>query len=101
MADRAVRIVNDDDKELPVVDGVRVLNKTVETVNTDPFSRSAEITKSLDGQTPGFKRHVTAEIKKFARGADGTASKRIDEQQEFLSGYDVYEVVEPQNNFET
>lgn len=96
----ASRIV-DDVPELPEIDTVRVLNKTTTFTNTDPYARPAEVVKELAGQSPGFKRHITAEIKKFQRGVDGTESKQIHEKTEFLSGYDAYEVVEPSSNFET
>jgi PBSX family phage portal protein len=96
----ASRVV-EDTPDLPVIESVSVLSKSVETKSSDPFGKEAEQLQALDGQSPGFKRHVTAEIKKFQRGKDGTPSKQIHEKQEFLSGYDAYEVVEPQNNFET
>lgn len=96
----ASRVV-DDTVEVPEIDRISVLATGVETTSNDPFSRPAEITKTLDGQSPGFKRHLTAEIKKFQRGSDGTSSKQIHEKQEFLSGYDAYEVVEPESNFDT
>ena len=91
----------DDTPDLPVIDNVSVLKKKQETRSTDPFKRKAEELQDLEGQSPGFKRHVTAEIKKFRRGTDGTQSKQIHEDKQFLSGYDAYEVVEPQNNFDT
>lgn len=96
----AGRIV-DDATELPEIDNVKVLIKTTTTTNTDPYARPAEVVKELAGQSPGFKRHITAEIKKFQRGADGTASKTIHENTEFLNGYDTYEVIEPSFNFDT
>jgi PBSX family phage portal protein len=96
----AGRIVNDE-VDLPEVDGIRTLTKTVESVSTDPFRQPAEVVKELEGQSPGFKRHVTAELKKFQRGVDGAATKTIHESQEFLNGYDTYEVIEPNNNLET
>lgn len=110
MADRVVSIVEDDAEDKFVVDGVRVLEKREVYTSNDPFGQSAEVSKHFDGQSPGFKRHITAEVRKFdksrdlekfQRGTDGTSSKQIHERQEFLNGYDTYEVIEPPSNFDT
>jgi PBSX family phage portal protein len=100
MADRSSRIV-DDVVELPEIDHVVTLVKRViEEGPIDPFARPAEELKHFAGNTPVMKRKITNEIKKFQRGVDGAESKQIIDK-DYLTGYDTYGLVEPQNNFES
>jgi PBSX family phage portal protein len=99
MVDRHIQIVQD--TPTPEIDYIGMVSKHTESITVDSFTKSAEELKALGGQSPGFKRHITAEMKKFQRGADGTSTKQIHENTEFLNGYDTYEVQEPSNNFDT
>jgi PBSX family phage portal protein len=99
MVERNVRVAEDDDREVPVVDGIRHLSLNVKSENTDDFSKPAEELKSLTGTDAVFKRRVSAQIKKFQRGQDGAASKRVDEKT-FITGYDMFDVKEPPYNMD-
>lgn len=97
MGERKVQPV--DEQELPEIDGVRFLHKTVNTSSNDSFAKPAEELKSYRGTDAVFKRRVTNEIKKFHRGVGGAESKQIQEK-EFVTGYDTFEVKEPPYNLE-
>lgn len=95
MTERA-RVV--EEEELEEVTYVGVSSSRVEKVIDDDFAKSAEELNVLKGTSPGFKRSITASIKKFQRSRDEqTQSKQINEKV-FYSGYDQFEVVEPAYN---
>lgn len=94
-----ISVVKDNEDDV-VIDGVKVLNKTViRGDDGDEFGRDAKELKSLGGTSAAFKAKVTRELKKFQQGADGAASKQIYEK-EFYSGYDAFDVVIPPHNLE-
>lgn len=101
MTDRKVVVTQSDSEEdVPVIERVSHLNIRVNSnANADPFSKSAEETKQLEGTDGVFKRKVTSDIKKFLRGADGAESKTIHEKT-FITGYDAFDVVEPPYNLD-
>lgn len=100
MADRKVSVVEDDGEELPVIENVWYLEKTVASSSTDPFARNAEDLKSYRGTSAVFKRRVTNDIKKFQQSRDGSAGTKQIVDKEFLSGYEAFDVVEPPYNLD-
>jgi PBSX family phage portal protein len=101
VADRIARAVDSADEELPSIDKVFKLSKTVVVEETpDPFAQPGAVVKSLSGTTPAFKRKVTNELKKYNRSADGTvSSKQIVDDNE-ITGYDAFGVVTPPHSLE-
>lgn len=101
MAERSVRVVEPEDekKELPVINNVRVITKKVEIdPDADAFNRSASVVKDYDGNSSVQKTRITKAINKAAgTGTGGARSKQI-EEKEGLTAYDVYGVVEPPTN---
>jgi PBSX family phage portal protein len=98
MADRVVRPA-DEENTLPEITHVSTVTVRDEVVNTDRFAKSAEDLRAVSGTTPAFKRRTTNEIKKFQQGIGDAKTKQIHEK-EFLTGYDMYEVVEPPYNLD-
>lgn len=82
----------------PVIDGVKVLKAADPIPQPDDFSKSAGELKAMGGIKPAFKRSLTNKMNKMRRGRDGTESKEIQEE-EFLTGYQAFNVIEPQYNF--
>lgn len=100
MAERSVKIVGDEPKALPQVDGIRVLSKSVTTSpSTDPFSKKADEYNNLNGLSPVFKANNTKALRKYQRGLEGAESKQIIDK-EWLNGYDTFEVVIPPHNLD-
>jgi PBSX family phage portal protein len=103
MAGRIASAVSDDDDfdvmdTLPEVNHVGHLSITAsKTENSDPFNKDAEDIKKYAGTDAVFKRRVSNELKKVYRG-DGAASKQIQEKP--LTGYNIYDVVEPSYNLD-
>lgn len=97
-----VKIAVDEGADLPHIDRVVTLNKKVISAGAgDPFARSAEELKDLDGHTPAFKSNVTRKMNKVRRGTGGAKSEMIHEDKEWLTGYDTYEVIEPPHSLDT
>jgi len=99
MADRAVQIV--EEKGLPEVDGVRMLAKTVVSVeeSSDPFAKKGVDYNKYNGLSKGFRSNNTRSFNKFQRGKNGAESQQIHEK-EWLTGYDTFEVVQPPENLD-
>lgn len=78
------------------IENVYTSNKTeVREVETDVFLRKGEELKALTGVSPNTKRRITNELKKFGRSADGTVeSKQLEDDNE-ITGYDAFGVVQP------
>ena len=88
------------DEDLPVVDGVRTLAKSViKSDDGDDFNKKAETLKGYSGLSASFKRKTAYQLTKFRRGADGAESKQIQDKP-FLNGYDTFEVVLPPYNLD-
>lgn len=102
MTERHVTLVEDDNSELPVVDEIGILNiTTVSSGSTDAFSKNAEDIKSYTGMGSVAKRRISNKISKLQQGVGGAGTKQVNEtSQEFLSGYDAFEVVEPIYNMD-
>lgn len=101
MAERVVKVVDDDDDEsTPVIDDIKFL-KTVklESENNDPFAVTGEDIKSLRGTDGVFKRKVATELRKARTSHDGSASStQIDDN--VVTGYDAFGVVSPPYNLD-
>ncbi len=98
VADEPVSANHPEGFEVPEIDGVRFLNKKVETQSTDPFAKPAEEVKSLSGTSPVFKRRVTNQISKYRRGLE--AESKVIHEDTFLTGYDAFDVIEPPYSLE-
>lgn len=85
---------------LPEIDGVYHLELEETTVNNDPFAKSAEEIKALDGVAPNIKRKVTTTLRKYNRSADGTTESKQLTDEEIFTGYDAFGVVEPLDSLE-
>lgn len=100
MTERIVSVAQEDNDSLPVIDNVYHLSLHSNSgKSADPFKANAEELRAYRGTSPVFKRKVTAEVKKFQRGAGGAATKQVTDK-EFLSGYDAFDVVEPPYNLD-
>lgn len=101
MADRVVRAVDDSEEELPVIEHVYMVSKQ-EVVDepTDPFAQPGTFAKSLSGTNPAFKRRVTNELKKYNRSADGSVSSKQITDDDQVTGYDAFGVIQPPHNLE-
>lgn len=102
MTDRTAKVA--EDSEIPEVDHIGWKDiKSGPSTSVDEFAKKAEDLNvpELKGVSPGFKRSVTAEIKKFQRSIDQqTSSKQINEKT-FYSGYDQFDVVIPPYNLDS
>lgn len=97
-----VKIVQEEDVNVPEISRVTTINKVVIDGGTaDPFAAKAEALRELDGHSPAFKANVTRKLNKVRRGTGGAESKMIHEDKEWLTGYDTYEVIEPPHNLDT
>lgn len=101
MAERRVSSVLDDDedKTVYVVDDIGVLNILEGHEEVDDFKKPARVVKSMDGAGPVFKRRVSRELKKVREGVGGAESKQIHEEDS-ITGYEAFEVVEPLYNLD-
>src|SRR6476469_6840506 len=98
MSERMAKMA--EEPEVPTVDGVKSpVVKSGAAGYEDRFSKNAEELKAFEGTSPNFKRRVSNQIRKLYRGTDGAESKQIQENQ-FISGYDAFDVVEPNDNLE-
>ena len=82
---RSLSFVTDDDsKELPVIESVGWTEVKTVTNTVDPFTQKADELKSkVSGLSSVFKRKTTNDIKKYHRGADGTESKKLEDENYF------------------
>lgn len=94
---RIARMVEDEDR---TVDVFRLNVTEVREADTDPFLQKNLEIRSLEGTGASFKRRVTNELRKARTGADGTASKQIDDARE-ITGYDAFGVVHPPHSLES
>ena len=95
---RAVRAVDDEDEYVIERLGSVDLIKG-ESENTDPFKEGIEFIKGLGGTDGNFKRRVNTELKKARTSQDGSASStQIDDN--IITGYDAFGVVEPPYNLD-
>lgn len=98
---RVARAVDDDEYELPTIDRIyHVARKEVKS-ETDPFKKSGDEVKALNGVHPNLKRRVTTELKKYNRSADGNVESKQLTDEEVFTGYDAFGVVEPVYSLET
>ena len=97
MAERNARVAEDED--LPVIDYVAVSDATTVVGHADDFRKDAAELKTFGGTKSAFKRQVTNKINKLRRGKGGAESKEIKED-EFLTGYEAFNVIEPNYNLE-
>lgn len=96
---RSVRLA--EDAEDNTIHYVGHLRKTeVKEGSGDPFAKRAEDIKTLPGTSAVFKRRVTNEIKKFQQGLGGEAKTKQIQEKEFVTGYNAFDVVEPNYNLE-
>ena len=95
-----ISVVDDKSDSVPEVSHYRLgtaIDNHVE--DTDPFSKSAEEAKGMDGLTPVFKRKVTNELKKFQRNVDNSSgSKQLDLAD--VTAYNAFEVIIPPYNLD-
>jgi PBSX family phage portal protein len=89
--------VDDESKEIEVRLGSAV-DYRPSTDETDVFAKSISEVRKMDGLTPALKRNATREIQKFQRGTGGAKSKR--EERDELTGYSLFEVVQPPYNLD-
>lgn len=67
-------------------------------IGADPFAKTDEELKKMDGLSPAFKKKVSRELTKFQRGANGAATKQ---KNEFTNlGYFRLDVVTPPYNLD-
>lgn len=100
MADRVAAVVQDEDA--PVIESVYTMTVKHKTTDapTDMFSQRAELLKGVDGLGTNFKKNTTRKINKFYQSRDGEVQSKQIHEKEFLTGYDTFEVVEPDYNQE-
>lgn len=88
----------DNDSELPVIDGLGLMRKkdVSNSTRVDPFSENmGELRKSLGGMSTSTKRRTYNQLQKRLQSKDGSvSSKRIDDKEAY-SAYDAFEVVQP------
>jgi PBSX family phage portal protein len=97
MTERKVIAVSDDEeKEVPVIDDISFLRITETSTNSDTFKKDAADLKVYSGINSVTKRRISNKISKLQQGIGGAGTKQVNEtSQEFLSGYDAFEVIEP------
>jgi PBSX family phage portal protein len=101
MTERKVVAVSDEEKELPTVDDIKILDITEISTNPDAFKKDARDLKTYGGINSVAKRRISNKISKLQQGLGGAGTKQVNEQsQEFLSGYDAFEVIEPPYNLD-
>jgi PBSX family phage portal protein len=64
----------------------------------DPFSKSAEHYKDIDGVSTNLKRKIGRDIKKVYEGRDGARSRQIATRE--FDGYNIFGVVTPPYNLD-
>lgn len=64
----------------------------------DPFNQLAEDLKTYSGLSASFKRKTTRSIQKVHQGVTGVKSKKIEDPD--VTGYSMFEVVEPPYNMD-
>lgn len=102
MTERHVVAVEEEGPDLPVVDDISYLNVTTISEGTpDQFAKSASDLRTFSGVGRNMKARITTKITKFQSGVGGAGTKQVNEKsQEFLSGYDAFEVIEPPYNLD-
>jgi PBSX family phage portal protein len=85
-----------DTPDLPEIANVFTVTKVeVKTGETDVFLRTGDALKSLAGVAPNTKRRITNELKKYGQSADGEASSKALTEDNEITGYDAFGVVQP------
>jgi PBSX family phage portal protein len=64
----------------------------------DRFAKSGDYVRGLNGLDTNTKRRVTRRINKYHKGSGGAESKQLHQEQ--LSGYAMFDVVEPPYNLD-
>lgn len=104
MTERKVVAVDekDSEKDVPIIDNISFLTTTtVSEGDGDSFSKDASELRTLNGLSSVTKRRISTKISKLQQGTGGAGTKQVNEaSQEFLSGYDAFEVVEPPYNLD-
>ena len=72
--------------------------KAVEVEDNDPFNRDLTDIRALGGLSKGTKRVFTNKLQKRHEGADGTQSKKIEDDA--ITGYNAFDVVAPPYNMD-
>ncbi len=89
-----------DDRMITEVKVGSVITRTLIDEEADPFYKSAEELKSYSGVSPALKRKTTRELQKFHRGIDGAESKKQEDPNVNLTGYNLFDVVLPPYNLD-
>lgn len=90
---------DDQNKEIEVRTGSPWVSESIVTgKGNDPFDKSDEELRKMDGLSPAFKKKVSREFNKFQRGKDGAATKQETELANL--GYFRLDVVTPPYNLE-
>jgi PBSX family phage portal protein len=100
-AKRKVVAIDDDDEDtLYDVQLGSVVTRTLVDPEDDAFAREAEVLKSYEGVSTSVRRKTTRELKKVHAGTGGAASKKIEEPNVHLTGYHLFDVMQPPYNLD-
>lgn len=102
MAERMVSLAQgaSGEADIPEITNISVLaTKNDDDSNSDPFEKSGDELRALNGMSTTMKRKVSYQINKVRRGVGGAESKQL-ENDSFVSGYDTFEVEYPPHNLE-
>lgn len=92
------RVDEEGNSEIEVYTGSPFTSQTQSETGLDPFAKTDEDLRKMNGLSPTFKKRLTRDLTKFQRGKNGAETKQ---QQEYQNqGYFKLDVVTPPYNLE-
>lgn len=77
-----------------------VVSRTLVDTESDPFAKEASELKSYDGVSQSLRRKTSRELQKVHRGTEGAASKKVEEPNVSINGYNLFDVILPPYNLD-
>ncbi len=96
ISNRVVEAEPDDEQMIEVTLGSEY-NRSIDH-DADPFAKSADSYKDMEGLSRSFKIRTTKQIQKFYRGEGGAASNKIEGDE--ITGYNAFQVILPPYNLD-
>jgi len=76
------------------------LDKSVSKEKPDFFNADYDMIKSFDGLHPNFRRKMSRTVTKAYTGQEGTGSKQLFPEQDYVTAYGLFDVVLPPYNLD-